>query len=492
MKLSWAEIAAKLAGHKEQETEPDASPPPIASGPQLIVGLDFGTSGTKVVVRDVMAAAEDPVAIDFGTPRELGFSSFAFPSTVAIADGTLLFGTEAEQAADRAVQVHRSTKRSLLRIANLPIDTGDDSDHSEDPPLPDSVHEFLSTMYLADVLRTTWEVLGHAFPRFDRDAAIINLDVPVSSFSAESAVADTFLRILRVARILALDNPTNDVGSAGHNWMDVRRSLKPPLAAEERREDVIPEAVAAIGGLGELVKRGGRDANFVVVDIGAGTTDLGIFRFPDREARRAVFYSAITAPFGCDDVDLSICRQLGCSSPTAKELGEVRLAKSQLNGGSLQVFDFAELTEDHLREATEHLAARATQAWKRTFGEAFNKERNESRWKELDLFLIGGGSLIPGLTDPYREVPWDRVREVRVRPIDRDLSLQGAGIDSSAPQPEDMVFLLAALGLSLPPPDRPEMQHPDDVPELDLGPSRATGDYDFDAEDMYLDSVLSG
>jgi hypothetical protein len=487
MKLSWAEIAAKLAGRKQQETEPDPPPPPVATGPQLVIGLDFGTSGTKVVVRDVMAAAEDPFAIDFGTPRELGFSSFALPSTVAIADGTLLFGTEAEQAADRADQVHRSTKRSLLRIANLPIDTGDDSDQSGDPPLPYSVHEFLSTMYLAEVLRTTWEVLDHAFPRFDRDAAIINLDVPVSSFSADSAVAETFLRILRVARILALDNPTNDVVSAGHNWMDIRRSLRPPLAAEERREDVVPEAVAAIGGLGELVKRGVRDANFVVVDIGAGTTDLGIFRFPDREARRAVFYSAITAPFGCDDVDLSICRQLGRSSPTSKELGEVRLAKTQLNGGSIPLFDSAELTKDHLRDATDHLAARATKAWKRTFGDAFRKERNESRWWELDLFLIGGGSLVPGLTDPYREVPWDRVRQVRVRPIDRDLSLKGAGVDSSAPEPEDLVFLLAALGLSLPPPDRPEMQHPDDVPEWHGGTSGPTGHYDFDADDMYLD-----
>jgi hypothetical protein len=487
MKLSWAEIAAKLAGRKKAGVQEEAVSP-AAPAPQLIIGLDFGTSSTKVVVRDVMAATEDPVAINFGTPRELGFSRFAFPSTITITGGSLLFGTEAERAADRAIQVHRSTKRSLLPIVGFSAGAGRDTNQFDEPPVQAKVvHEFLATMYLADVLRRTWAVIGDMYPRHDRHTAIINLDVPVSSYTSNSQVAATFLRVLRVARILSMDDITKDVWRAGQRWIDVRCALRPPLDPEERREDVVPEAVAAIGGLGEVVRRGSRGANFVVVDIGAGTTDLGIFRLPDREARRAVFYSAMTAPFGCDDVDISICRQLACAVPTAAQLGAVRLAKTRLKHGPVRVFESADLTEEHLRVATDCVAERAKRTWQRTFGNAFKKERNESRWKELDLFLIGGGSLVPGMPEPYHAAPWDRVRQVRVRSIDRDLSLRGAGVDSTVPEPEDILFLLTALGLSLPPPDRPEMQHPDDVPDWEGGETGPTGDYDFDADDMYLD-----
>lgn len=483
MELSWSRIAAKLAGRKQEEPESRAASA-VPAGPQLIIGLDFGTSGTKVVVRDAMAAAEPPTAINFGTPREMGFSSFSFPSTIAIAGGTLLYGAEAERSADRADEVHRSTKRSLLRIAKSSSDPDQEGRNAHRPPIrTELVHEFLSTMYLAEVMRSTWQVLEHAFPQFDRNAAIINLDVPVSSLGEDSKAADTFRRILRVARVLSLEPPVNDLDRAGRYWLDARRSLPPLLEPGERREEVIPEAVATIAGLGEVVKRGAWDANFAVVDIGAGTTDLGFFRFPDREARRAVFYSAMTAPFGCDDVDRAICRQLGFPRPTAKQLGLIRLKKTQFDGRPLQVFDSAVMVDEYLRQATDQIAGRATQAWKTAFGQAYNKERVESRWKDLDVFLVGGGSLVPGLSEPYRLPPWNRVRTVRVRQINRDLSLSGAGAESSAPESRDMIFLLAALGLSLPTPDRPEMQHPDAVPDWKMGPLGPSGLYDFDPDD---------
>jgi hypothetical protein len=73
-----------------------------------------------------------------------------------------------------------------------------------------------------------------------------------------------------------------------------------------------------------------------------------------------------------------------------------------------------------------------------------------------------------------------------LRSIERSVQLRSIGAEEHPPDEADMVFLVTALGLSLPPPDLPQLHHPTDVCPLDLDPEgRPTGDFDWDADDYW-------
>jgi hypothetical protein len=486
MSAFWSDIARRLAGKTGQE---ESKPEKPIEKPDLqwIVGLDFGTSGSKVVVRDALRPSEEPIAIDFGTPAELGFNRFIFPSTVAVRDGVLHFGFEAEYEAMHTPHVFRSLKRDFLRISRP---TPGRAPGRIDPTLSaiddrGLVAEFLVTLYMADILRRTWRAMSIHRRDFSPDSAMINLDVPVATLDPSGSGA-TFLRMLRIGRQLASQlRPGETAAELGNSWLDIRGSLPPPLSPGDRLEELVPEAVAAIGGLGEAARHSRDIDNWVVVDIGAGTTDIGFFRYPDRDGRRAVFYSARTSVIGCDDVDRAICAILGKENPSVEELGAVRLAKTRVGSEDVRVFDGTPLTTDHLEEAIATIRAPADNAWGRAFGEAYQKDMGEDRWRRLDVFVVGGGSLTPGFKRIYQQPPRPTVRKVIQRRVDSDIELASAGNGAEPPQDEDLIFLLAALGLSLPPTDRPEMVHPDEVPASPPPPKGPTGDYDFDADDMF-------
>ena len=483
MRGFWSDIASRLAGRPKKEPK---TPRPETESP-LIVGLDFGTSGTKVVVRDPMRRGDKPIAIDFGTPEELGFNRFVIPSTVAVVDEVLHFGAEAEYKAASTQHVFRSLKRDFLRVSRPGLDPVRHSGDATLEAMDDEglASEFLVTVYLADVLRRTWRVLAERREDFAQTRAVINLDVPIASLNRRGA-GPTFLRMLRVARRLSTTmEPGATAADLGQRWIQARRRLPAPAPESERLEDLVPEAVAAIGGLGEAASYARQGTNWVVVDVGAGTTDIGFFRYPDRDGRRAVFYSARTTVLGGDDVDWAICQLLGIDKPTVEQLGKVRLAKTRAGTDGVPLFDGRNLTQDHVESAVGSIREAAMNAWGLAFGEAYSKDIGEDRWRRLDTFVVGGGSLTAGIKKIYECPPRSVVRTVAIRQVNRDVVLESAGAGRTPPSEAELIFLLAALGLSLPPTERPEMVHPEDVPPAPSPPKGPTGVYDFDADDMF-------
>lgn len=508
MSRFWRRVRRWIEGEQESpETKEIAGPSAADSeeawtgrptdgqgGPRIIVGLDFGTSGSKVVLRHALKMHETPVALDFGTPSELGFSRFVFPSTVAIHDGALHFGVEAERIAGETTLVFRSLKRSLIRMdasdaQSRPSDDGRlvDLERARDMS-KGGFAQVLATLYLADVLRRTREAIPAAFGENTHDEQIlIYLDVPVSSLSESSQEADVFRTMLRVARRLSRELPEGlTVTHAGVLYERAMESVPGNQGESEALEAVVAEAVAAIAGLGHAIGTVRGHRNFAVIDIGAGTTDMGVFRFPTEDGKRAVFYSAATTPLGCDDLDRVLCELLGQRNPTIEELAVVRHAKARA-GRSSESSNLSDLpiSQEMVDQAVERVADDCREAWRRTFASAYQKEKDESRWHSLDLYLLGGGSLILGWRRLYAERPrHSRVREVRLRGISQDLSLRAGGASETPPSVDDHIFLLTALGLAAPGPERPRMVHPDNVKPvvLDWGPS---GHFDFDADDLY-------
>ena len=284
-------------------TETEEATTPVSARPTtfVVIGLDFGTSGTKVVVR-LLDKGRPASAVDFGTDQA-GFSRFSFPSTIALENSRFVVGVEAEK--NQIGTVFRSLKRTL-------INTNGDVRHAtwpEAPPRPkdlDAHPHFLVAVYLGAVLRRVRELVVQ---EHDADCKFLyNLDIPVSQLDGGS-IQSGFQTALDAAVDFA---ETDDLRldryrAIWERWMDVLGRDSTGLAdREHKRWELVPESSAIVKGaeaaLASIVPNSRRYT--AIVDIGAGTTDLGWFRWiASEEGDRLYFFSAKTCLVGCDDVD---------------------------------------------------------------------------------------------------------------------------------------------------------------------------------------------
>ena len=126
-----------------------------------------------------------------------------------------------------------------------------------------------------------------------------------------------------------------------------------------------------------------------------------------------------------------------------------------------------------------------------SFGEAYKKEKDTDRWKDIRVILVGGGSQLDGFRAQFRQHPrWQFGRDVDFLLPGSSVSvgltaktLGAMGVTSVPPLDADIVFLLPALGLSHPAEEIPDPTLPEDIAPLTRGPRGPTGIYDYEAPD---------
>lgn len=457
-----------------------------------VVGLDFGTSGTKVVVR-MLGKGRPTAAIDFGTDQA-GFSRFSFPSTIAFDGSRFVFGTEAERHQDGLV--FRSLKRTL-------IDSNGDVPRAmspKPPPRPKDLDEhphFLVAVYLGAVLRRVRELVAR---EYDPDSEFLyNLDIPVSQLDGGS-VQRGFQTTLDAAVDFAEtdDLPVDDYPALWERWLEVLgRDTTGWADPTVKRWALVPESSAIVKGaeaaLASILPDSRRYT--VIVDIGAGTTDMGWFRWVTREeGDRVYFYSATICLVGCDNVDDGLLDILAVPEDERTRLfPRVREAKSELRIGR-SVADgegYGSLSPDDLSQAVADVAARCFEEYGVSFGKAYEKERNTDSWENIRVILVGGGSQLDGFGDKFKQHPrWQFGRSVDLllpgNSIPAGFAARTLGAMGGAPEPPvdaDTVFLLPALGLSYPAEEIFDPKLPADIPPLSPPPPGPTGIYDYEAPD---------
>ncbi len=284
-----------------------------SSNQLLLIGFDFGTSGSKVAFRDFAERRETPNVIDFGTTTP-GFSRFALPSTVVRVGERVLVGSEAEAWAERADRVIRSPKAALLAGNDAPWKPGHEATEAE----------VAAALVIADGLRRTFDVLE---ARGQRDRRrYVNLDVPVAEISEDGA-SSGFRRALSTGLYLATNLTEDDGEDRILEAWEAARDAKPA-------GELLGEAHAVMQGI-ETMFPVADDQIHVIMDVGAGTLDMGVFKkFRRGTKSRISFWAASTYPKGCDELDRAIARDLfgiaGASDP--KLLARVRLAKVSPSG----------------------------------------------------------------------------------------------------------------------------------------------------------------
>ena len=464
------------------------------SAAYVVIGLDFGTSGTKVVLR-LLDKWRPASAVDFGTDRP-GFSRFSFPSTIALRESRFLFGVEAEQ--HQTGSVFRSLKRKLITANG---DMGHLAASQEEYPRPHDLEahpHFLVAVYLGAVLR---RVRMFAADEYGADSALLyNLDIPVSKLDG-GPIQRGYQTALDAAVDFAEadDLQLDDYPTLWKRWIDVlnREGTGAP-DREHKRWELIPESSAIVKGAGAAwasILRNSRRYT-AIVDIGAGTTDLGWFKWIASEQEdRVVFFSAKTSLVGCDDVDERLLDILAVSDAERPLLlPAVREAKPELQADREEVGignSYRSLGLDDLERAAGEVAGRSFDAFSVSFGEAYKKEKNTDRWKDIRVILVGGGSQLDSFRRRFRRHPrpaFGQDTDLRVpassEPVRSAAQQVGAiGASSAPPTDADMVFLLPALGLSNPAIEIPSPTLPEEVVPLKQGSRGPTGLYDYEAPD---------
>ena len=430
-------------GFLSVEIDDSTKSQPAAKQRGLWLGVDYGTSMSKLVITDydfVDGTRSFPVRPDV----EEGIGEYRIPSILALDSGTIHFGNQAEARAHSAEGVYRSMKMLCAYPDHFYGDTA---------PLPSGLDaRDLATLFVGHLVQVGEQAAVRYANRLGMEPSFgITLGVPMAQLDDE-VLHRRFVGIAREAFNLKdkLDlcagvSPDDAIEALE----DVRKELEghDPL---EPRDWVRSEAEAALfwAHTSPEIPEG----RYACVDVGAGTTSASWFHISgttvgdDFVKDRMSFYGAACAPPGCDKVDAVLADEL-CLASHAEVRGREVEMLTQLSDSGVQA------TRDVLNEIAS--------VFGRASAEAFKKEKSYRAWSQrCRVFFLGGGSKIDEIRHRLIEQKrdWLKPSPVATPGVPADLVEE----DGRALQ-EDPTFLLVAYGLSRRLADVPDTFRPSEV-----------------------------
>ena len=267
---------------------------PAASGDELpvVLGLDFGTSSTKLVVRLPYEAGEPTIAVPAPPICRVDDNAYLWQTVLWLQET----GTFCPWPLAKAT-VLRTLKQGLLQ-GNV------EKEISELPAGVEVSRAEAGVAYLAFVIRYAkgW-LLDHRPELFRRRRPVwlLNLGMPAASYD-DPMLVPPFRRIGAAALQLASFDGPITVESVRCILDDphVMRSAESETCAEELGASVIPEAAAEMTGFARSTR--GIPGLYLMVDVGAMTLDACMFRLNQDSGldHRYSFMAAQVRPLGVD------------------------------------------------------------------------------------------------------------------------------------------------------------------------------------------------
>lgn len=428
------------------------------------VGLDFGTSATKVVFSQLGARFFQALSFDHELP---GYEPFCIPSLAAIKKGRLLLGVEAAQAL-LGEPWNSGLRRFKVLVAGSKDQAFRDAQTHQEYLAHCDAHGLhlppsqVAAVFLAGVMNACAEKIRglRRFRGADLDISY-NICVPIDHLE-NPAVQEEFERVFRWAEVIA--KPWA-MAPKGFDPLEASNSLDPSdhqIGVEEQRVFAIPESVAEVASY--LISLRKKDGLHAVIDLGAGTTDVSIFNLvtPYMEST-SYWYAARNIPMGAVRVERRLAEVLR-SLDSGRVCTQASLAEALSRGAKA---DLTRLARIELEEIWE------SRAYNHAWGDAYGyKLRKQSRWENVEVFLCGGGARLPGAENVFRR-PWSWSNLKGVYPVS-----QLPVPENYDPGPARAPFsrLAVAYGLAIPKPQleryvlprRTPDQTPPELPQLDL------------------------
>ncbi|MBD2014348.1 hypothetical protein H6F96_10230 [Microcoleus sp. FACHB-53] len=462
----------------------------------LNLGIDFGTSFTKVCVRDTDRDRSWVVTFSNGKPA---LTQALLPTKLGISsEGKILAGLTPLEWSKHLEGSYTSIDFIKMRLANLYIHQELEGWQFEylsalkisglDLEDPDTI-ENLCAYYLSSVISKAkaWVLDNNAdLVKNQQIEWSANIGVPVKY--CDSKAIDGFGKVLSLAWLLSESHPESTTVN------ELKQQLK-LLRLEIRDRDDIPcyaiaEVAAAIHSY--TASRQATEGVYVFFDVGSGTLEGASFRFWRKdEMPRVDFYSGEVEPLGVnaltkcvangsqeEEIEIEDCITRDCESLCqAIESLSTRLAKINPIRSGEYIANKLKLSN----EATENALKQTQLSQERRLlhlilGQRLihrqvakvvmiTKEKNPNYYSEsstLPIFIAGGGGIVKFYRDTiestylafghqYAGVPAYAVKELP--PPLGDFSLSGI-------QPSHFHRFAVAYGLSIPEAEAPEVQLP--------------------------------
>jgi hypothetical protein len=372
-------------------------------------------------------------------------------------------GEEALAPGDSDDKIIRSPKISVLR-------NQEPADEDEGEPTEEAL---ASALIIAEAIRQARRCIDARAGGRHRDL-LFNLDVPVRDLDSHGA-APVFRRVLTAGIHFSTCLPSRPV------WERAVEAWKDAARAEDELGDLIPEAQAVMQGI-SLLGRLPPDSLHAVLDVGAGTIDIGIFKLVSvMDGDRMPFWGADTHAIGCDQLDECLCHTAGVD---LRLLEQVRVAKTRLVAGETEFsVDGRSVTQDALTSAAHWLAGDCWPTYREVFGQAYGKQKNADEWATLSAVVVGGGSLVVPLRDRLLRPPRDVVKFVRAVDLAGRLRCEVVGASDRPPTTAELPFPIPAVGLAHVKPEMARFVPPSAVEDDPGRERRATGIYDYEIGD---------
>lgn len=475
---SWRDridrLRKRFLGAGEEPPAPAEPMPPL--GPvALNLGIDFGTSFTKVAFRDL--GTDHSGIVTFGARSTSGA---LIPSVVMVGlDGRLLL-----QHADNRGGAAVSVRYLKMRLADPdlpePLVVLDGTDLNSD-----NVIRALSSWYLASVLTGARDwILTHEADRI-RGREIqwsANVGVPVEYY--DSPAIDTFREVLEVAWFWATEDRIpgslqETVSAYGEATLQIVRGSSDFHA--------IPEIAAAVQSF--LTTREAVPGVYVYFDIGGGTVDGVAINYVNWGGQKQVnFYSGKVEPLGVE----ILAEQLG--EPGARDWLSVLVEVDLDTASAARLQPWSE----RLRRMVASVIVTAKQKdgrdWQRDAFQDTSRPRRtlarleESRMVPLIIFVGGGGagsswyqdSILSTYTHHKHSNAGIPPYELTEVPLPGDLDMNGLPY-------HDFGRFAIAYGLSVPFGEGPEVRLPSEISDAESRKVRkpaAVVSYE-DSKDVY-------
>lgn len=444
-------VPARDPGVPEKPQRPTESRPRRRYERTLVVGVDFGTSSTKVAWQDL---SENYFELFRWRADLKGIQSVLLPSTICVRARTLLFGNSGPNDGDLWLPsiklcVLCSRNPLVCRCDGSVAECGQIHVPGMNAPVPATA---LACLFLAHVFRQVEDHLKQAFPN-DEVILIWNVGCPMdhldvveskSSWEKMAGVAMELRgRVSNPAKIELLN--------------EVRELMGAFVQSADRSLFIQPEGMAAVKAFLES-PRGPEEKTYAIVDVGAGTTEVSFFFNGGVRSRGEIpqpsYLADSTEAVGGAKFDIELASVWRC---------DVEAARRRKEQGRDQIPDVPSVGA--IRRQYDLTCRRILKERKLTAREN----------KRFDLFIIGGGGRLPVLRESLTayQLPGDFVRE-HTRQLTAPASLRNrADVEAHY----DLLANACGLASSL----EWEYYPPREVPALPLPPIGLKPDH----EDLY-------
>jgi len=430
-------------------------------------GIDYGTSNSKIVVRDFAAAGGERAHV------VLQRNSERLSSSVAVVGDEILFGRRPTGQA-KALEGATWYESIKMRAAGDIVGRAERYFRGYVVPCPPG----LRAVDLAAL--TVWWLLGEANQGAEQMvhrrkgevlAPGMTMGIPMGFFT-NLRLRSAFVGIARVAWILFKQGQRLRDGRIrlseardllSEAWGTVQ---KEPTSDEEVRLWVRSEAEAALWWAFNSPQVA--SGPYCKVDVGAGTTNSSVFRIVPGKKKMA-FFGAASVPTGMDAVDEALAKW---TQMETSEMRTLRGREEQLLSGR----GASPACHGVFSDIQKALA----EAWRQNGSLIRHAPLEQRAWlRDPKLFVLGGGSLVGQVREAVSQRPAGLVGRFPVVTLESlpDVRLNGRLVPRHA-----LPFVLVAYGLSVLAPPIPTVETPNEVPPM---PESAPTLRQLSHEDIY-------